>query len=147
MIQRIQTVYLIISALLIGLLFAWPFAEIAKDGAIYTFNFKGILLDGAVQQGGLVISVVLALIMASHVFAVFSFKNRPQQVKIIFFTILMMLGLLGLLVFFTYFSFSGAQISYKTGVALPLVAIILDYMAIRGIKKDEALIRSIDRIR
>jgi protein-S-isoprenylcysteine O-methyltransferase Ste14 len=85
--------------------------------------------------------------MASHVFAVFSFKNRPQQVKIILFTILMLLGLLGLFIFFTTFSFSGAQISFKTGVVLPLVAIILDYLAIRGIKKDEALIRSIDRIR
>jgi hypothetical protein len=52
-----------------------------------------------------------------------------------------------LFIFFTYFSFSGAQISFKTGVVLPLVAIILDYLAIRGIKKDEALIRSIDRIR
>jgi hypothetical protein len=147
MIQRIQTVYLFISALLIGLLFLLPFAEIAKDGAIYTFNFKGILLDGTVKQGGLVISVLLAIIMASHVFAVFSFKNRPQQVKIILFTILMLLGLLGLFIFFTTFSFSGAQISFKTGVVLPLVAIILDYLAIRGIKKDEALIRSIDRIR
>jgi len=147
MIQRIQTVYLFISALLIGLLFLLPFAEIAKDGAIYLFSFKGILLDGTVKQSGLVISVLLAIIMALHVLAVFSFKNRPQQVKIIFFTILMLLGLLGLFIFFTYFSFSGAQISFKTGVVLPLVAIILDYLAIRGIKKDEALIRSIDRIR
>ena len=147
MIQRIQSVYLLVSALLLGLLFLLPFAEIANEGAIYTFNFKGILLDGAVQQSGMAISVLLATIMASHVFAIFSFKNRAQQVKIVFFTILMLLGLLGLFLFFTYFSFSGAQISFKTGVVLPLVAIILDYLAIRGIKKDEALIRSIDRIR
>jgi hypothetical protein len=49
--------------------------------------------------------------------------------------------------FFTYYSFSEAQISFKISILFPIVAIILDYLAIRGIGKDEALIRSIDRIR
>jgi hypothetical protein len=38
-------------------------------------------------------------------------------------------------------------ISFKTGAVLPLVAIVIDWLAIRAIGKDEALIRSIDRIR
>jgi len=147
MIQRIQSVYLLVSALLLGLLFLLPFAEIAKEGAIYTFNFKGILLDGAVQQSGIAISVLIVVLMALHGFAISSFKNRKRQKMIVIYTILMLFGLFGLFIFYTYLSFSGAQISYKTGVVLPLVAIILDYLAIRGIKKDEALIRSIDRIR
>lgn len=147
MIQRIQTVYLFISALLIGLLFLFPFAEIAKDGAVYLFNFKGILLDGVLKENGIAISVLIVVIMALHGFAIFSYKNRKRQKMIVIFTILMMLGLFGLLIFFTYFSFSGAQISFEMSVVLPLVAIIIDYLAIRAIGKDEALIRSIDRIR
>lgn len=147
MIQRIQSVYLFISVLLTGLLFLLPFAEIAKEGAIYTFNFKGILLDGAVQQSGIVISVLIVVIMALHGFAISSFKNRKRQKMIVIYTILMLLGLFGLFIFFTYLSFSGAQISLKISVVLPLLAIVVDYLAIRAIDKDEALIRSIDRIR
>lgn len=147
MIQRIQTVYLFISALLIGLLFLFPFAEIANDGAVYLFNFKGILLDSVLKENGIAISVLMVVIVALHVFAIFSYKNRKRQKMIVIFTILMMLGLFGLFIFFTYFSFSGAQISFEMSVVLPLVAIIIDYLAIRAIGKDEALIRSIDRIR
>ena len=147
MIQRIQSVYLLVSALLIGILFLLPFAEIAKEGVIYIFNFRGILLDGAIKQSGMAISALIVIIMALHGFAISSFKNRKRQKMIIVFTILMMLGLFAMFIFFTYFSFSGAQISFEISVVLPLVAIIIDYLAIRSINKDEALIRSIDRIR
>ena len=147
MIQRIQSVYLSISVLLIGLLFFLPFAEIVKDGAIYLFNFKGILLDGVVKETGSIITAFIFVIIALHLIAIFSYKNRKQQIKIVFSVILVLVGLLGAFVYYTYFLFSGAIVSFKFGVALPLVAIILDYLAIRAIGKDEALIRSIDRIR
>ena len=147
MIQRIQSVYLLVSALLLGLLFLLPFAEIVKDGAIYTFNFKGILLDGAVQQSGLAISVLTVVLMVLHGFAISSFKNRKRQKMIVSYTILMLLVLFVLFIYYTYLSFSGAQISLKISVVLPLLAIVIDYLAIRAIDKDEALIRSIDRIR
>lgn len=147
MIQRIQSVYLFISVLLTGLLFLLPFAEIAKDGAIYLFNFKGILLDGVLKENGMVIPVLLVVIMALHGLAIFVYKNRPRQNRIIVFAILALVVLIGLFIYFTYLSFSGALISFKFGAALPLVAIIVDYLAIRAIGKDEALIRSIDRIR
>jgi hypothetical protein len=147
MIQRIQTVYLFISAILTGLLFLLPFAEIAKDGAIYVFNYKGIILDGVMKENGYSISVLIGIILAMHGVAVLSYKNRIRQIRIIVFSILILLGLFGLFFFFTWYTFKGAQISYKISMVFPLVAVILDYLAIRAIGKDEALIRSIDRIR
>lgn len=147
MIQRIQTVYLSISTILIGLLFLLPFAELAKEGAIYLFNFKGVLLDGVVKETGLIVTGLIVIIIVLQVLAMFRFKNRKQQNKIILFAILMLLCLLATLVYYTYFLFAGAQISYKIGTVLPLIAIVIDYLAIRAISKDEALIRSIDRIR
>lgn len=147
MIQRIQSVYLLISTILIGLLFLLPFAEIAKDGAIYLFNFKGVLLDGAVKTNGLVIPVLLVMIIVLNVFAIFSYTNRGKQVKLVWGVILMLVILLVAFVYFTYLAYSGAQIGFKLGAVLPLIAIVLDYLAIRSINKDEALIRSIDRIR
>lgn len=147
MIQRIQTVYLLISALLTGLLFLLPFAEIAQDGVIYLFNYKGIVLDGTVKENGFSISVLIGIILALHGVAIQSFKNRIRQMRIVVFSILLMVGLFGLFFFFTSYTFSDANISYKISMVFPLVAIILDYLAIRAIGKDEALIRSIDRIR
>jgi hypothetical protein len=147
MIQRIQTLYLLVSAILIAFLFVLPFAEIAKDGAIYLFNYKGIILDGVVKENGMAISVLIGIILALHGFAILSYKNRIRQMRVIVFTILIMLGLFGMFFFFTYYSFSGAKVSFNIGMVFPLVAIILDYLAIRSIGKDEALIRSIDRIR
>ena len=147
MIQRIQTVYLLLSAILVGLLFLLPFAEIAKDGAVYLFNFKGIILDGTLKENGFAISGLIAIILALHGYAILIFKNRIRQIRVIVFSILLLLGLFGMFFFFIYYIFSGAQISFNLSMAFPLVAIILDYLAIRGIGKDEALIRSIDRIR
>ena len=147
MIQRIQTVYLFISALLMGLLFLLPFAEIVKDGALFLFNYKGIIQDGVLKENGGAISILIGIIMALHGVAILSYKHRIRQIRITVFLILLMIGLFGMFFFFTYYSFSGAQISFKISIIFPIVAIILDYLAIRGIGKDEALIRSIDRIR
>ncbi len=147
MIQRIQSVYILIATVLTGLLFLLPFAEIAKDGAIYLFNFKGVLLDGVVKTNGLVVPVLLVMIIALNLLAVFSYSNRGKQIKLVWGAVLMLVVLLVAFVYFTYLSFSGAQIGFKPGAVLPLIAIILDYLAIRAIDKDEALIRSIDRIR
>lgn len=147
MIQRIQTVYLLISALLVGLLFLLPFAEITKEGAVYLFNFKGIVLDGVIKENGASISILIGIIVALHGVAILSYKNRIRQMRLTVFAVLLMLGLIGMFFYFTYSSFSGAQVSFKIGILFPVIAIILDYLAIRAIGKDEALIRSIDRIR
>lgn len=147
MIQRIQTVYLLIATFLVGLLFLLPFAEIAKDGAIYMFNFMGVALDGTLKENGASISILIGIILALHGVAIFSFKNRVRQIRLIVFSIILLLGLIGMFFFFTYYSFKDAQVSFKISVVFPVVAIILDYLAIRAIGKDEALIRSIDRIR
>ncbi|MDP2339044.1 MAG: DUF4293 domain-containing protein [Bacteroidota bacterium] len=147
MIQRIQTLYLLGSALFVCLLFILPFAEIAENGAIYLFNFKGILLDGTLKENGMAISFLIGIIVALHGFAILSYKKRVLQIRVTVFSILLLLGLFGMFFFFTYYSFSDAQISFKISLVFPLLAIILDYLAIRAIGKDEALIRSIDRIR
>ena len=147
MIQRVQTLYLFISALLVGLLFLLPFAELVKDGAVYLFNYKGIILNGILKENGFSISILIGIIVALHGVSIFSYKNRIRQMRLIVFAVLLMLGLVGLFFYFTYYTFSGAQISFKIAALFPTVAIILDYLAIRAIGKDEALIRSIDRIR
>jgi len=147
MLQRIQTLYLLIAAILVALLFFLPFAEIAKDGLVYLFNFKGILLEGVVKMNGIAILVLLSVFLAMHVLAILDFKKRVRQMQIIVFAAIILVVLMGLFSYFTLYSFNGFHYSFKIGYFLPCAAAILDWLAIRAIKKDEALIRSIDRIR
>ncbi|HLN74458.1 MAG: DUF4293 domain-containing protein [Methylococcaceae bacterium] len=147
MIQRIQTVYLVISTILLGLLFLIPFAEIAVDGIIYLFNYKGISADGTLKYNGYALSILIGVLVILHAVIILNYKNRIRQIRFLVLSILLMLGLFGMFFFFTHYTFGNASVSYKVSVFFPLIAVILDYLAIRAIGKDEALIRSIDRIR
>lgn len=147
MIQRIQTIYILISTVLIGLLLLLPFADIVAGGKVLLFNIQGISYEGDVEQDGLPIALFVGVIFLLHLVTIFLYKKRILQIRLLTFGILLMLGLFGMFYFFTYYSFSRAEISFNVAVVFPLIAIILDYLAIRNIGKDEALIRSIDRIR
>ena len=59
--------------------------------------------------------------------------------RLLTFSIILLLGLFGIFYYFTYASFQDETVAFKVSVAFPLVAIILDYLAIRNIGKDEAL--------
>ena len=147
MIQRIQTLYLLLSTVLVSLLLLLPFAEITKDGAVFLMNFKGILLDGTVIQSGIIILLLVVVIVIMHIYAILKFKKRLLQIQVIKFTIWGLLGLFGMFFFIAYSTFSGSVTNFKISHVFPVIAIILDWLAMRAIKKDEALIRSIDRIR
>lgn len=147
MIQRIQTVYLFISALLIASLMKLTFAELSVNNELYTFVAKGIFKGEELIFNGMAIFVFIPVIALLHFITIFLYKKRILQIRIMVFSIVLLLGLFGLFFYFSYAGFDGAKIAFKIPVAFPLVAVILDYLAIRAIGKDEALIRSLNRIR
>ena len=147
MIQRIQTVYMLLSAILLCFLLGIPYAEINNVGQLCVFDIKGITQDGAVVKDGIYIAILIALIVILQFVAIFKFKKRPLQVHILAISTFLMIGLTGLLFFFIHYGFDNIEVSYKMAMSFPVVAAILDFMAIRRINKDETLIRSIDRIR
>jgi len=147
MIQRIQSLYLLISAILVAFLFVLPIAEILSGGVIYQFYLQGVSLDGVIKNSGLILSILTVVVFLGHGFAVLSYKNRTRQIRIIVITILLLLGVVGMFYYFAFSTINEPKVSFNMGAVFPFVAIILDYMAIRAINKDEALIRSIDRIR
>ena len=147
MIQRIQTVFLLVSLLLTGLLLWLPLADITTVDQIYLFDIKGIHAGGETLFNGWPLVVFLLMIIVLHLVVILMYKNRIRQIRILVFTMILLLGLFGLFFYFAYMGFDGARASFKIPVAFPLVAMILDYLAIRNIGKDEALIRSLNRIR
>ncbi len=147
MIQRIQTLYILLAAILTALLLKLNFAELTVSGEFYIFNAKGIISGEQTLFSGLPLFLFSWLISLLHLGAIFLYKRRILQMRILVFTIILLLGLFGVMLYFLYASFSGAEVAFKIPMTFPVIAIILDYLAIRAIGKDEALIRSLNRIR
>ena len=147
MIQRIQTIYIFFAVVITALLLTLDFAELAVDGQLYVFNAKGIISDGQILFDGLPVMGFIGLITLLHLVIIFLYKKRIRQIRFLSFTIILLLGLVGVMFYFLYAAFVGAEIVFKIPVVFPVLAVILDYLAIRSIGKDEALIRSLNRIR
>jgi len=147
MIQRIQTIFMLAAGMLIGSLYVQKFADIIVNNELHVFNAFGILKGEELIFSGLPLLILIGLIAVLHLVAIFLYKKRILQIRILVFTIILMLGLFGMFFYFTYASFDDAKIAFKVAVVLPIASIILDWLAIRAIGKDEAMVRSLDRIR
>ncbi len=152
MIQRIQTVYLALALIFLGLLSWLPMGEIAANNEVYSFSIKGLIntANQSVVLNGLPLIILLVIIEIIQVFIIFLYKNRIRQIRLATLNLLLMLGLFGVSMYFMHSSaneFAEPVKVYKVAMAFPLVAAIFNYLGIRAIGKDEALIRSIDRIR
>ena len=137
MIQRIQTVYLLIALVILGALpFVFPLFTMS-DGKEFRFmsdSFYTVLFG---------LSTTLTLI------SILYFKKRQHQFVLNRLTIILNLILLGLFVYRSL-NLSGetVQVSEKgIGMFLPIVAIVFLALANRAIKKDEDLVKSADRLR
>jgi len=85
----------------------------------------------------------------ASILAILHFKKRDRQLRwawsaFLFKTILA----LGMISMFLYFKFVlDSLVEYGPAVLMPFLGLVLDYLAIKGIKKDDALVKSLDRIR
>lgn len=159
MIQRIQSLWLIIAAVLSGVLLFYPVSHF-YDGIDFPEqldieNWKNFLYVG------MFILNVLALLFS--LLAFFFFKNRKRQLKLIRWSqLFLLLFIIDLIVGFFWFQtdyFSagmstdalleavrGYLLEYR-GLIIPLFIMLYNRLAFNGVHADEALIRSRDRLR
>lgn len=152
MIQRIQSVYLLVVTILMASVYAYPIAELlSANDQLFIYKFNGLFLEG--EEGIYYLSVptiiLLSIISLISFSSIFLFKKRVLQMRMNSFNIILMLGYMGLNYYYIQ-NFSNqleGVVSYQISAIFPFVAAVLSYLAIRAIGKDEALIRSMDRIR
>ncbi|MFT6960007.1 MAG: hypothetical protein ACJA17_001104 [Polaribacter sp.] len=143
MIQRIQTVYLLLASIVSGVLIfvfnLWKAIE-KSTFALDLLNSKSYLLK---------LIPILFLVSAILAFvAIFLFKNRKLQFVTGRLTILINLILLGLLIYLSLTLPGEAAVSEKgIGMFIPILVILLIVLANKAIKKDEDLVKSADRLR
>lgn len=158
MIQRIQSVYLLIVVLLSASVFFLPISSkigITDTSVIFkmdTFNIyqlKGA--DTVVINNVIFNTFINAAIGLLALFALFKFKSRGLQVKICKTLLLICAAFIALLFYETDRMIPGSSTDFKT-IYLPaiyaaVVMPILVFMALKAIRKDDDLVRSVDRIR
>ena len=125
--QRVQTLYLAISTALIAAMF---FCN--KAGDISFVSYWPYL-------------VLLVVITLLDILALTTYRFRVFQVRTAILAALVTLGLQAWLV--VDFVLSGNDPLFHVAAIFPLVAVILDVLAARGIWADELMVRSSDRLR
>ncbi|NNE76768.1 MAG: DUF4293 domain-containing protein [Pricia sp.] len=136
MIQRIQSIYLLAVILISGFLPFW--VNLWSDAQGNEIYAKNEILISLVFYA----SAVLAMI------SILLFKNRKNQFVLNRLNLILNLFLLG---FFVYRSLnlSGETLVSEKGIGMliPVISIVFLVLANRAIKKDEDLVKSVDRLR
>lgn len=149
MIQRIQSIFLFLAAAAGLGQFVAPYLSTEagnpaatlpalSDNVLNPFDNPGLL--GLCALSGLV-----------SLAAIFLFRNRPLQARLTGGATAASLLLTALVAFVVYQTTqqvpAGGTVRYGVGLALPIAAIIFNWLAVRFIRKDENLVRSMDRLR
>jgi hypothetical protein len=143
MIQRIQSIYLFLTSIICGgLIFVFHLWKVAE---------KKIFVVDLFPLESMLHKMIPITFIASSLLAfatIFLFKNRQLQFVLGRINILINLFLLGLLIYLTLTVSGETAVSEKgIGMFLPILAILLLVLANKAIKKDEDLVKSVDRLR
>ncbi len=139
MLQRIQTIYLILAAVVTGVLpFVFPLWKVQTGTEIFDFYFMQEMSYAALFG----LSTTLSII------SIMGYKKRQNQFVMGRLNIILNLFLLGLFVYRLLTVSGETSVSEKgIGMFLPIVAIVFLVLANKAIKKDEDLVKSVDRLR
>jgi uncharacterized membrane protein len=162
MIQRIQTVFLLLVIISGILAFFFNVAVYFPEAGYFRFYLYGITDlsrdpfadDGLNQQAfeawyTLPLVLLQGIIIILAAWNIFNYKKRLLQIKINRLNVFLNVILVGALFFYATMIESkvNAKPDYGIAVIFPLISIILLFLANRHIKKDERLVRSADRLR
>lgn len=139
MIQRIQTVWLILAALFAALTYKFPF---------YTGNIidkeNVQRYEKLVASSNFLVLIFTAGLVAGTIIMIFMYKNRKQQMWLV--AAAAGLSIINIVLYITELKkFSSGNMSLTAILALAIPVFLL--LAIRGIWKDEKLVKSLDRLR
>ncbi len=149
MIQRIQSVYLLLASFAGFGQFGLPYLRTASgDPSTVLPALTDQVYNPLDNIGLLGLSILSALI---SLVAIFLYNKRTVQRRVTggaaLCTVLLAI-LLGLSVYKLLSTLpAGSDVDYQAGIALPGVALVLQWLAGRSIKSDENLVKSMDRLR
>lgn len=146
MIQRVQSIFLLLAVVLLTMTNLVPLASFQMpSGEIQFISVTASNWGNATW----VVLITTLLAAVTSLATIFLYKKRKIQIRLSYLALVLIALQYGYFFGYTYASTSMKHVSIAslTGIFMPLVAFICIILAIRKIKADEKLVRSLDRIR
>ena len=149
MIQRIQSVYLLVVSILMVICMCNPVGSIiASTNEISEFGNLFITLpDGTKDYAPWALFVILLVVAVFAFVTIFLFKKRMLQIRLTIFSSVVLIGYYLVMAALIFMTAEETSFTPSWTICLPFVGIILNWLAIRGIGADEALVKAYDRLR
>jgi len=155
MIQRIQSVYFFLTTILSIIFLQGSFLSfINNTGDVYKIGFNDIVRSTQGQAPEIIgsilpLTIIIILVAVLSVITIFFFKNRKLQLLLSGILTALISVLILVSFYYSYSVISKYDTTFVPGVkmALPFLQLIFSILAYRGIKKDDKLVKSYDRLR
>lgn len=157
MLQRKQSLFLLLAALLLASTWLFPIATYTRADSAFLLRSTGLFTAEGVPVSDVELKVpfhlVLSVLAAGMLVAIFLYGDRPRQMRFVRGTYLLMLAVIAFMFIVdrsvtSYLEQGGTvETHYGLTFVLPIVALVLAFLAERSIKADETLVRSMDRLR
>lgn len=157
MIQRIQSIYMLLSVVACVVCLASPIAhfssEIVPAGDLY--NLWLSVENGSTGDVVRLLTpwvaefVLLAVVATFTLLNIFIYSKRHLQMKTLIYCMVVLVGyyIVGGIFVWRLCQENGFAVRPTVFAALPFVSLILDYLAFSAVRKDENLVKSLDRLR
>ena len=139
MLQRKQSIFMAITAILMITTLFIPVGKIDFEQELYIMDHLPLML-------------LCMTIIATQAYNLSLYKSRRKQLKLNYYSLFLLLIMLGAFHFYVHedplsFEISSALEKIQLGSTLPILGVISQILAIKGIKDDENLIKSMNRFR
>lgn len=154
MIQRVQSIFLLIASILSSIMLLTPVSYLRTTNGetfkYYSYGFKNFDKAFNPINGALPVLLLLTVIALMSFVGIFFYKRRNLQMTLCKITIILLV-LLIVLICYNYAmvqkNFGIISPSIYNILSLPAITILAHVFAIRGIHKDDLLLKSYDRLR
>jgi len=152
MIQRRQSLYLLIVFVLSIVLFTGPLGFIIdmEGKSIFLKHSGAFLGDQKLDISTWPMTIMISISVILSFFSIFSYKNRPRQMRLSLFLMFFNMGFIVLQVYYVNYimkHFNGDQFGFQWRIVIPPVMLVLLILAFQAIRKDEILVKAYDRLR
>jgi len=156
MLQRIQTLFLLVVVITSAIMFFVPLISFISELfylKLYVYEFRNLTPDSEVQFGFtavLPLMLINAGVLILSFITIFMYKKRILQIRLVRFTLLLsMLLIVGIFVLYPNIVIKSTEAAseFDIGAYIPIINLLFLFLANRYILKDEKLVRSADRLR
>lgn len=132
MLQRVQSLFLLGAlALMVAILFC-PFIYLPTGEKLFIHHNRPLLMLTLIAIAAIVGTILL-------------YKSRMIQIRICIYNSVILIGLQAWIIYYLFYRTVGT--SFSITAVFPLAAVILTLLAMRYIGRDEAIVRSMNRLR